>query len=74
MSADHSHFDCSRHRYTPGRTSKDFSPQWVPLGLLMSNPKHGCELHQFFAPPSPVEQVRHLDLSQICELLKVLKV
>jgi hypothetical protein len=40
----------------------------------MSNPKHGCELHQFFAPPSPVEQVRHLDLSQICELLKVLKV
>ena len=53
--------------------SKDLSPQWVLLGLLMTKPKHGYELHQFFAPPSPLEQVWHLGLSQMYKLLRELE-
>jgi PadR family transcriptional regulator AphA len=53
--------------------SKDLSPQWVLLGLLMSKPKHGYELHQFFTPPSPLGQVWHLGLSQMYKLLRELE-
>ena len=53
--------------------SRDLSTQWVLLGLLMRKPMHGYELHQFFTPPSPLEQVWHLGLSQMYKLLKELE-
>jgi PadR family transcriptional regulator AphA len=54
-------------------TEKELSPQWVLLGLLMRQPKHGYELHQFFSPPSPLEQVWYLGISQMYKLLRGLK-
>ncbi len=54
-------------------TDKELSPQWVLLGLLMRKPMHGYELHQFFSPPSPLEQVWYLGISQMYKLLKELE-
>jgi PadR family transcriptional regulator AphA len=54
-------------------TDRELSPQWVLLGLLMRKPMHGYELHQFFAPPSPLEQVWYLGISQMYKLLKELE-
>jgi PadR family transcriptional regulator AphA len=54
-------------------TDKELSPEWVLLGLLMRKPKHGYELHQFFSPPSPLEQVWYLGISQMYKLLKGLE-
>jgi PadR family transcriptional regulator AphA len=52
---------------------KELSPEWVLLGLLTRKPMHGYELHQFFAPPSPLEQVWYLGISQMYKLLKELE-
>jgi PadR family transcriptional regulator AphA len=54
-------------------TEKELSPQWVLLGLLMRQPMHGYELHQFFASPCPLEQVWYLGISQMYKLLKGLE-
>ena len=54
-------------------TDKELSPEWVLLGLLMRKPMHGYELHQFFSPPSPLEQVWYLGISQMYKLLKGLE-
>ena len=53
--------------------SRDLSPQWVLLGLLIRKPMHGYELHQFFTPPSPLEQVWYLGINQMYKLLKELE-
>ena len=54
-------------------TSKELSPQWVLLGLLMREPMHGYELHQFFTPPSPLGHIWYLGISQMYKLLKELE-
>lgn len=54
-------------------TTRELSPQWVLLGLLAREPKHGYELHQSFTPPSPLGRVWHLGISQMYKLLKELE-
>ena len=53
--------------------SRDLSPQWVLLGLLMRKPMHGYELHQFFTPPSPLGQIWYLGMSRLYKLLQDLE-
>jgi PadR family transcriptional regulator AphA len=52
---------------------KELSPQWVLLGLLTHKPMHGYELHQSFAPPSPLAQIWYLGISQMYKLLRELE-
>lgn len=54
-------------------TDRELSPEWVLLGLLTRKPMHGYELHQFFAPPSPLAQIWYLGISQMYKLLRELE-
>ena len=53
--------------------TRELSPQWVLLGLLMRKPMHGYELHQFFAPPSPLGHIWYLGISRLYKLLQNLE-
>jgi len=53
--------------------TRELSPQWVLLGLLMDKPMHGYELHQFFTPPSPLGHIWYLGLSRLYKLLQNLE-
>jgi DNA-binding PadR family transcriptional regulator len=53
--------------------SKELSPHWVLLGLLMRAPMHGYELHQFFTNGSPLGHIWYLGISQMYKLLKELE-
>lgn len=53
--------------------SRELSTHWVLLGLLMQEPMHGYELHQFFTAPSPLGRVWHLGMSQMYKLLRELE-
>jgi PadR family transcriptional regulator AphA len=54
-------------------TDRELSPEWVLLGLLTRKPMHGYELHQSFAPPSPLAQIWYLGISQMYKLLRELE-
>ena len=53
--------------------TRELSPQWVLLGLLIRKPLHGYELHQFFTPPSPLGQIWYLGISRLYKLLQNLE-
>jgi DNA-binding PadR family transcriptional regulator len=53
--------------------TRELSPQWVLLGLLMRKPMHGYELHQFFTPPSPLGHIWYLGISRLYKLLQDLE-
>jgi PadR family transcriptional regulator AphA len=53
--------------------TRELSPQWVLLGLLMQEPRHGYELHQFFIPPSPLGHIWYLGISRLYKLLQNLE-
>ena len=44
------------------------SPEYALLGVLMTGPKHGYEMHTYFS--SNMDQFWHLSMSQIYALLK----
>jgi DNA-binding PadR family transcriptional regulator len=44
------------------------SPEYVLLGILMTGPKHGYEMHSYFS--SHMDQFWRLSMSQIYALLK----
>ena len=63
----------SRREESFNMIGRELSPNWVLLGLLMREPMHGYELHQFFESESPLGRTWYLGISQTYKLLKELE-